>query len=48
MFKIAFQQVFDNFIANLHKKEGFLTFIPCIPIREYGQSNTTVVYLWPE
>ena len=39
MFKIAFQQVFDNFKVNLRKNEGFLTPISCIPIPEYGQSN---------
>ena len=39
MFKIAFQQMFDNFNVNLRKHEGFLTYIPCIPIPEYGQSN---------
>ena len=39
MFKIAFYQVFDNFIVNFGKNEGFLTSIPCIPIPEYGRSN---------
>ena len=39
MFKIAFEEVFDNFNVNLRKNEGFLTSIPCIPIPEYGQSN---------
>ena len=29
----------DNFNVNLRKNEGFLTYIPCIPIQEYGQSN---------
>ena len=38
-FKIAFQQMFDNFNVNLHKNKGFLTYIPYIPIPEYGQSN---------
>ena len=31
--------MFDNFSVNLRKNEGFLTYIPCIPIPEYGQSN---------
>ena len=31
--------MFDNINVNLRKNEGFLTFIPCIPIPEYGQSN---------
>ena len=31
--------MFDNFNVNLRKNEGFLTYIPCIPIPEYGQSN---------
>ena len=39
MFKIAFQEMFDNFNVNLRKNEGFPTCIPCIPIPEYGQSN---------
>ena len=39
MFKVAFQQVFDNFNVNHLKNEGFVTSIPCIPIPEYGQSN---------
>ena len=42
MFKIAFQQMFDNFNVNLRKNEGFLTCIPCIPIPEYGQSNASL------
>ena len=45
MFKIAFQQVFDNFNVNLHKKEGFLTSIRCVPIPEYGQSKAPLVRL---
>ena len=40
MFKIALWQEFDNYNKNLHKNEGFLTSILCIPIPEYGQSNT--------
>ena len=39
MFKIAFWQIFENFNVNPRKNEGFLTYIPCIPIPEYGQSN---------
>ena len=39
-FKIEFYQIFDNFTVNLRKNEVFLTYIPCIPIPEYGQSNT--------
>ena len=31
--------MFDNFYVNHHKKEGFLPYIPCILIPEYGQSN---------
>ena len=31
--------MFDNFNVNLRENEGFLTYIPCIPIPEYGQSN---------
>ena len=42
----------DNFNVNLRKNEGFLTYIPCIPIPEYGQSNTplksTYVVLFEE
>ena len=33
MFKIAFVNV------NLLKNEGFITYIPCFPIPEYGQQN---------
>ena len=43
MFKIAFKQMFDNFNVNIRKKERFLTYIPCIPIPEYGQSNAPLV-----
>ena len=32
--------MFDNFNVNLRKNEGFQTYIPCIPIPEYGKSNT--------
>ena len=31
--------MFDNFNGNLHKNDGLLSFIPRIPIPEYGQSN---------
>ena len=31
--------MFDYFNVNHRKNEGFLTFIPIIPIPEYGQSN---------
>ena len=31
--------MFHIFSLNLRKSEGFLTYIPCIPIPEYGQSN---------
>jgi len=30
--------MFDNFNVNLRKNKGFLTYIPYIPIPEYGQS----------
>ena len=32
--------MFDNFNRNLRKNEWFLACIPCIPIPEYGQSNS--------
>ena len=35
----------DNFNVNLRKNEGFLTYIPCIPIPEYGQSNAPLVWM---
>ena len=35
--------MFDHFNVNLRKNEGFLTYIPCIPIPEYGQSNAPLV-----
>ena len=35
--------MFDNFNVNLTKNEGFLTYIPCILIPEYGQSNAPLV-----
>ena len=47
MFKIAFEEVFDNFNVNLRKNEGFLTSIPCIPIPEYaplGTLNLLIIY----
>ena len=31
--------MFDNINMNLRKNKGFLSFIPCNPIPEYGQSN---------
>ena len=31
--------MFDNFNVNIRKNKGFLTYIPYIPILEYGQSN---------
>ena len=37
--------MFDNFNVNLRKNEGFLTYIPCIPIPEYGQSNAPLVQI---
>ena len=37
--------MFDNFIANLRKNKGFLTYIPYIPIPEYGQSNAPLIYI---
>ena len=36
--------MFDNFNINLSKNEGFLTYILCIPIPEYGQSNAPLVW----
>ena len=45
MFKIAFYQVFADFNVNLCKNEGFLTCIPYIPIPEYGQWNTPLIYV---
>ena len=38
--------MFDNFNVNLRKNEGFLTYIPYIPIPEYGQSNSPLNCLW--
>ena len=35
--------MFDHFNVNLCKNEGFLTYIPCIPITEYGQSNAPYI-----
>ena len=35
--------MFDNFNVNLRKNKGFLTYIPYIPIPEYGQSNAPLV-----
>ena len=34
--------MFDNFNLNFRKKEGFITYIPYIPIPEYGQSNAAL------
>ena len=31
--------MFDNFKVNLRKNKEILTYIPYIPIPEYGQSN---------
>ena len=39
MFKIAFEQVLDDFNVNLRKNERFLTHIHGISILEYGQLN---------
>ena len=33
----------DNFNVNLHKNKGFLTYIPYIPIPDYGQSNASLM-----
>ena len=35
--------MFDNFHVNLRKNKVFLTYIPYIPIPEYGQSNAPLV-----
>ena len=35
--------MFDHFNVNLRKNEGFLTYILCIAIPEYGQSNPPLV-----
>ena len=35
--------MFDNFNVNLRKNKGFLTYIPYIPIPEYGQSNAPLM-----
>ena len=45
MFKIVFWPMFDNFNVNLVKNEEFLTYIPCIPIPEYVESNAYLVSL---
>ena len=37
--------MFDNLGVNLRKNEGFLIYIPCIPIPEYGQSNAPLFLL---
>jgi len=34
--------MFDNFNVYLCKNKGFLTYIPYIPILEYGQSNPKI------
>ena len=39
----AVRMTFDNFNVNLHKNKGFLTYVPYIPIPEYGQSNAPLV-----
>ena len=36
--------MFDNFYVNHRKNEGFLPYIPCILIPEYGQSNAPLDY----
>ena len=36
--------MFDNCNVNRRKNEGFLTYIPCIPIPEYGQSNAPLIH----
>ena len=33
--------MFDSFNVNPYKNKGFLTYIPDIPIPEYGQSNAS-------
>ena len=38
--------MFNNFNVNLPKNEAFLTFILCIPIPEYSQSNAPLVSKW--
>ena len=35
--------MFDNFYVNHRKNEGFLPYIPCILIPEYGQSNAPLI-----
>ena len=37
--------MFDNFNVNLRKNKGFLTYIPYVPIPEYGQSNALNIRL---
>ena len=38
--------MFDNFNLNLRENKGFLTYIPHIPIPEYGQSNAPLDVLF--
>ena len=35
--------MFDNFNVNLRKNKGFVTYIPYVPIPEYGQSNAPLI-----
>ena len=35
--------MFDNFNVKHRKSKGFLTYIPYIPIPEYGQSNAPLM-----
>ena len=37
--------MFDNFKGNLRKNKGFLSYIPHIPIPEYGQSNAPLIVI---
>ena len=38
--------MFDNCNVNLRKNKGILTYIPYIPIPEYGQSNNSNYYTY--
>ena len=40
--------MFDNFYVNHRKNEGFLPYIPCILIPEYGQSNAPLMVTAPQ
>ena len=35
--------MFDNLNVNLRKNEGFLTYIPCIRIPEYGETAAITI-----